>query len=163
MLRVYNLLPAGKPDLFQALHQLFGPTLTSAFKESLQDTVDQSDNWSMEIMRRTHRLEEIYQAFSSHLGHLQDLASLVVEKAQRFEQLVAQALQQIAPGEICVEPPTGGDLLLERNQSRYIFELKSLIGPCTTAPLEQLKRYVYSLSVKATPILIVNAHRKIPC
>ena len=51
MLRVYNVLPAGKPDLLQALHQLFGPTITSVFRESLQNSADQSNDWSTTIMR----------------------------------------------------------------------------------------------------------------
>jgi hypothetical protein len=162
MLRVYNVLPAGKPDLLKACELLFGVTFRHQLELILSHDKLDPEQWASLLMERCHYLEETYQRFSSHLAHLQKFADLVTSSGELNQQLALQALMEISGGDI--ETYSGTDGHLEWNGQHYLIEVKSLLGPFTDAPLRQLARYLSEAQGETTfqGLLIINSYRDIP-
>jgi hypothetical protein len=161
MLRVYNVLPAGKPDLLRASELLFGVRFHQQLELVLSNDKLDPGQTSL-LMERCHYFEDIYQRFSSHLAYLQKFADLVTSSGELNERLVQQALIEISGGKI--ETYSGTDGLLEWNGQHYLVEVKSLLGPFTEAPLRQLERYLVDAQGDTSfqGLLIINAYRDIP-
>jgi Nucleotidyltransferase domain len=160
MLRVYNVLPAGKPDLLRASELLFGARFHQRLESVLNDKLEPGQ--TSLLMERCHYFEDIYQRFSSHLTYLQKFADLVTSSGELNERLVQQALVEISGGKL--ETYSGTDGLLEWNGQHYLVEVKSLLGPFTEAPLRQLERHLADAQggTSLQGLLIINSYRDIP-
>lgn len=161
MLRVYNILPAGKPDLLKASKLLFGTRFQEQLELVLRSEKLESEQASL-LLEHCHDFEDVYQRFSSHLTHLQKFAALITSSGEVYEQLVQLALAEISGGQLQVSLGTDG--LLEWDGQSYVIETKSLLGPITDAPLRQLARNVGETEGEpaAKGLLIINPHRDIP-
>jgi hypothetical protein len=161
MLRVYNILPAGKPDLLRASKLLFGARFHQRLELVLNNNKLEPGQTSL-LMERCHYFEDIYQRFASHLTYLQKFADLVTSSGELNQQLAQQALMEISGGKI--ETYSGTDGLLEWNGQHYLIEIKSLLGPFTKAPLRKLERHLADAQGDASfqGLLIINSYRDIP-
>ena len=161
MLRVYNVLPAGKPDLLRASELLFG----AKFRQQLEQAIDSGKlnraSWTTKLLERCHQIEEVYHRFSSHLAYFQEFADLVTASGERHEALAVQALSELSKEKLVSYQ--GADGLLEKNRQRYLVEIKSLRGRFTEAPLRQLARHLDAAQDDGLRgLLIVTHHRDIP-
>lgn len=163
MLRVYNVLPAGKPQLLKACELLFGLEFRSLLEQAVQVSRVDSRRSTGELVEDCHQLESVYQRFSSELAHFQKFANLATTSGVRHEQLVGQALQELFKTNI--EPFPGTDGWLKVPRQSYLLEVKSLEGPLTAAPLHQLARHMAIAAEQGKPakgLLVANPYRSIP-
>ena len=163
ILRVFGILPAGKPALFRASETLLGPWFTQLLEKAVKGQVSQERHWATNAVETCHLIETAFQSFSSHLTHLQNFAELVTANGERFEELCAMALAELAGGPLeTVRLAQGADLLASYRKKRYLFEFKSLVGPCTEAPLRQLQRVGTESDTPSQLVLVANPYRQIP-
>ena len=164
MLRVYNVLPAGKPDLLRACRLIFGAPLCKELQLALAPAESRdSKTWASDLMKSCHRLEEVYKRFSSHLAHFQKFAALVTSSGNRFEELVMQALQEITQTKVHRHlTVTGSDGSLNFHEQRWLIEAKSFKGPFTDAPIHQMAGYLARERGQAKGLIIANLYTGIP-
>lgn len=166
MLRVYDLLPAGKPELLRASGMLFGEVFTDAVQAAIQSTgrATQKRKWRDVFLRQSHQLQEYHQRFSSHLAHIESSSGLLAAGRLGFEQGCAQLLREFFPDCEMRSEERGRDLVLEGpDGTLYLVEMKSLEGPCTTAPVRQLLRARQRFSDSSVvPILVASPFRSVP-
>lgn len=163
MLRIFGILPAGKPALFRSSQALLGEWFTQLLEKAVEGRATSKHHWATDAVETCHLLEGAFQNFSSHLTHLQSFAKLVTATSDRLEELGALALTELAGGSLeMVTSFQGADLLVTYRRKRYLFEFKSLVGPCTEAPLRQLQRASLESAIPVQLVLVANPYRQIP-
>lgn len=173
MLRLYGVLPAGKPDLFRACSMLFGDSFAQLVEKTVTAAarLPEDGRWISEALELRHRLQEYSNAFSYNIARFRELAELVTGSATT-EHLASRLLGTLFPRyEVLLEPSDRGlDLVLrpERARTRLILVLvKALRGPITAAPVQQLLRARERFleeggDVEPVLLLIANPYREFP-
>lgn len=161
MLRVYNVLPAGKPDLLRASELLFGTKFRGQLELAINSGKLARSSWATKLLERCHEIEEVYHRFSSQLSYFQEFTDLVTASGERQEALAVRALQELSKGKLMSSP--GVDGLLAKDGQKFLVEVKSLRGRLTEAPLRQLARYLDAAQEEGLRgLLVVNHYREIP-
>lgn len=157
ILRLFGVLPAGKPDLLRGCRLLLGTQFAALIEQSVRD--DFGPDWRSEMALLTSQLAASYERFSSQAAHFQELAVQFVAGQEQFARGV---LEEIFDPASWTWLDRYADGILRLGKRSYLVQIKSLKGPCQVGVLERLEQARKKLNIRCDLLVVANPYSGIP-